>query len=1635
MLSWAARSRRAGALVVGLLFGLLFAGLVLWFYGQAAREAALRHAFLQELDLPPEAFRLERVAEGRLRIAARNLALLDEAGDTILAAPLARFSLAADALEGVGPIVLDDVELRNPYLRLVELPTGEWNIQRALRVTIDDAPVAPEEDRPIVLADVRITRGRALLATPWLTEEPGIGAEDLRLTVLYGQPYRVRAAHSLEARLPQIRVGGPEGWRADIAELSAVLTDPDLRIARLRGTVAEVPDGFGFEIETLQTDRSLLAGAGRVRTVADQMLLDLRVDADPVDFGDLRWVSAMFPREGWARGELVAQTRPDTRTLWALREAEVVALESRVTGRLAMVTGADLPVTFLDTDLLLDPLDLRLFEAFGLGEQVPYRGQVRGRVATAELEAVEGPLSLDLVATVTPRDLPEVPASTIRAEGTLALEADVGARFTELHVAAEPLHLAALRPLLPEQDEFLRGMVRGSLLVSGTPADLRFADGDLLYEVGTAPPTRLVGVTGFVTQEPVLNYEITALAQPLMLGTVAEFAPAFPFHQTAFTGPVEIVGDQEALRFTLNLRGEVGGFFAQGTYAFTDPAAFRVAGRLEGLQPARLLREEIPLAGPVHGPFLVEGTTRDFRFDVDFTQVTGHFALVGRVQLPEEIPPIFEAEGHVGEFRIGTLIGRTGLFASPLTGAVRVAGGGLQAYVFELDLSGIEAVLEVEGWYNPLEVPEYSAAGRVAGLNLRLLPGFEQLPPTNLVAGFSVQGEGTTLQTFAGQLALDATRSLVGGMPLHSAVARLEVRNGLLLVDTLQAALANAQFAATGAWGLTVPAPEPLSFSLSSPNLAALTPILRSMQVIEPQLTGAITVQGTVAGTIENPVLDIEGSGRNLRYDGWRAGNLVFDVDAALTEQGWAGQGTVFADNVVLQDTEQFEAIRLEAVGSPARVGVGLVARRDRLTEASLSGTLELADQVPVGVQLQALSLRLDRSLWQLQRPTVVRWGELTGIQVDSLVLERTGPEEGLIAVDGQIPPVGELDFRVHARNVDVAEFRRLMPTAPPVRGVLTLDASMEGPRTAPELLVQARVDGFQYLDAAAEMLALNARYAAGATVANAAVWQDGVAVASAEGTVPMQVVFENLLPQVELLDDQLVAARVVADSLPLSLVAALVPYVSNGAGVLAADFSISGLLGSPQLSGAGRLSRGAVTLDELNVRFDAIEGDFTLQDQTIEIESLTARSLGGASVTGRITVDDRTRPLFELSGSFNQFRGINRADVATILVSGTVDLVGRYPTPSLTGRVELTGGNITLPPMEDRQAFDIAAFDLTEVIGDPLVTDPLEPTFVEQIVIQNLEVVVGDAVWAVSPQMRVQIAGDMLVSRFGPEQWQIFGDLQARRGSYTLTVGPIVREFDIVSGRIEFFGTPDLNPSLDILAQHRIRATGPGATGILNILVNVTGTAQFPRIALSSDTQPPLPESEILSYLIFGRPTFALGEVGGTLAQQLLLQEALGGLLAAQVEQLIRQAGLPFDYIRLRGRPSPTEFHDPLGTTTLEVGWQLAPNVFWTVEWGVGVLFGNEVGDTWGTSLEWQIDPQWSTRLAWEPLRRDRLLQQRIAATTQLTRQFSLELRRRWEYGISPELPQITEIAGDGDPPEPLPVSPGGSSPDSPPE
>jgi len=271
-------------------------------------------------------------------------------------------------------------------------------------------------------------------------------------------------------------------------------------------------------------------------------------------------------------------------------------------------------------------------------------------------------------------------------------------------------------------------------------------------------------------------------------------------------------------------------------------------------------------------------------------------------------------------------------------------------------------------------------------------------------------------------------------------------------------------------------------------------------------------------------------------------------------------------------------------------------------------------------------------------------------------------------------------------------------------------------------------------------------------------------------------------------------------------------------------------------------------------------------------------------------------------------------------------------------------------------------------------------------------------------------------------------------RGRYTLAIGTINREFEVVSGNVQFQGTPDINPVIDIVAANRVRTGTTGAGGDLTILVQITGTMQNPQLRLTSDTPVPLSESELLSYLIFGRPTFELGGAAGALAQQILVQEVIGGLVASELERPFLAAGI-CDYVRVR--PGIATFAglvqlDPLstlGAAAIECGRELPflDNLFLTVETGIGGLFGGSNAVNWGVGLEWQINQEWQWEMQYGPVRRSF-----IGTIDPETRyQLSTDIRRRWEYGgarrtsILDSLPDRTLIQADVIPPERSPEPP----------
>ena len=99
-------------------------------------------------------------------------------------------------------------------------------------------------------------------------------------------------------------------------------------------------------------------------------------------------------------------------------------------------------------------------------------------------------------------------------------------------------------------------------------------------------------------------------------------------------------------------------------------------------------------------------------------------------------------------------------------------------------------------------------------------------------------------------------------------------------------------------------------------------------------------------------------------------------------------------------------------------------------------------------------------------------------------------------------------------------------------------------------------------------------------------------------------------------------------------------------------------------------------------------------------------------------------------------------------------------------------------------------------------------------------------------------------------------------RGNYALKIGGIVtRDFTVERGTVRYFGTPDLNAELDIEARHVVEAQVNGNEEI-PVIARITGTMLQPKLELRTDAtanRPTLSQTELVSYLMFGRPTFSL--------------------------------------------------------------------------------------------------------------------------------------------------------------------------------
>ncbi len=202
---------------------------------------------------------------------------------------------------------------------------------------------------------------------------------------------------------------------------------------------------------------------------------------------------------------------------------------------------------------------------------------------------------------------------------------------------------------------------------------------------------------------------------------------------------------------------------------------------------------------------------------------------------------------------------------------------------------------------------------------------------------------------------------------------------------------------------------------------------------------------------------------------------------------------------------------------------------------------------------------------------------------------------------------------------------------------------------------------------------------------------------------------------------------------------------------------------------------------------------------------------------------------------------------------------------------------------------------------------------------------------WIRSPEMRIELSGEIDVVKEGPEP-ELFGTINTVRGNYDL----YGRRFSIREGQLIFQGGTDYNPKLSITAEYVFRS----AERLKQTLVLfVSGTAEQPKLNFELDGAE-ISQGDALAYILFGRSFDQLtrgqqGAVGERSGGRELAQGLAAGIVADQLAKTLGRE-LRLDVIDIRAK-------EDWAGAAFEVGKYLTTDLFVSYQRGFGSAEDNE--------------------------------------------------------------------------------------------
>ena len=594
----------------------------------------------------------------------------------------------------------------------------------------------------------------------------------------------------------------------------------------------------------------------------------------------------------------------------------------------------------------------------------------------------------------------------------------------------------------------------------------------------------------------------------------------------------------------------------------------------------------------------------------------------------------------------------------------------------------------------------------------------------------------------------------------------------------------------------------------------------QDLGLLDADSRGQFRAQGSLRGTLAEPVIKATANGSTLRYkkitlagfdaiidfDPHRAEKSTIDIrarDLALRERRidlmqFTLDGTA-ADHVVHMN---FAASGLK---SQARAQGSYLdgAWRGKLTSFEVNGSesLHLAMEAPIDVLLSPKAMSVQRLCLKGAPAHVCAEGEWNPEKWSSTVLASDLPMNTFTA--GLTPGV---------------EYK----------GVLNVLAQAFGTaNNDPQGNLRAELRDAQIAHRLASGRTETLTLGSGTVTANATsetITSRLNLDAGEVGTIKAQI---NAARSSEIWQEMPLDGELHAHTAELDFLSLYFPLIDRASGKLAVDLDISGWAGEPLINGSVRLADGELDLYQINLALRATAAEARFTDNGLEFNGRSKVGNGLAQAKGHLSWKNGM-PYGRVNLMGDNLRVVN-------IPEAQIDASPNLDFGIDANRIAVTGA-VVVP-----QAKIIPA-DLTNAVrasSDEIIVGELAIPGQRSEVVSNITLTLGDHVDIDTYGLKGRLTGSINVRSGYEETTRASGELKIEDGEYTA----YGRRLDIEWGRLIFTGGPVANPGIDIRAQKKFDETVAG--------LNVRGNLLQPRMTFFSE--PSLPQSQIVQMILAG--------------------------------------------------------------------------------------------------------------------------------------------------------------------------------------